>query len=400
MSLLNPTQSGSDLPTFAAGLPARRVHGALKRSIDQLRRAEQNAVLFFAEILNRELYRELGYSSIHQYAAEGLGFSRGKTYQFIRLSEQLGRLPVIKRRVAAGEIPWTKARTIAGVATNESQEQWVAEAERSTNRELEEKVRRARREAMARAKADSTGQLVLAAAVAPTTQTSFQSEMAPSAEHAPSSEPRSPDWSRPQALSLADAEAKITLRITLTPEQLARYEALVETLRKQGVQGSRADLVLEALDALASQARDKRGSGEAMNDPASAGSSTRVQSESHYQIVVGKCPDCGRAQVKSTRGDLQLAPAALAAMECDARVWSPGERNRATIPPRVRRTVLARDGHRCQAPGCNHTRFLEVHHVVPRSRGGSNDPENLTVFCSGCHRLAHERSLEKIALYG
>ncbi|MCK9995977.1 MAG: HNH endonuclease, partial [Candidatus Krumholzibacteria bacterium] len=63
-------------------------------------------------------------------------------------------------------------------------------------------------------------------------------------------------------------------------------------------------------------------------------------------------------------------------------------------PPRTRREVLARDQHRCQAPGCGRTRFLEVHHIKPRHQGGSNTTENLMTLCASCHRLWHERGLK------
>jgi 5-methylcytosine-specific restriction endonuclease McrA len=77
---------------------------------------------------------------------------------------------------------------------------------------------------------------------------------------------------------------------------------------------------------------------------------------------------------------------------CDAVVDRPGTRNTATIPPRIRRQVLARDRHRCRAPGCGRTRFLEIHHVTPRARGGGHEPENLVTLCGACHRLWHERA--------
>ncbi|MBE0567245.1 MAG: HNH endonuclease, partial [Krumholzibacteria bacterium] len=73
-------------------------------------------------------------------------------------------------------------------------------------------------------------------------------------------------------------------------------------------------------------------------------------------------------------------------------VASPGDRNTTTIPPRVRREVLARDRHRCRAPGCERRRYLEVHHVVARHRGGSNGAENLVTLCSACHRVWHVRA--------
>ncbi|MBU2502534.1 HNH endonuclease, partial [bacterium] len=56
------------------------------------------------------------------------------------------------------------------------------------------------------------------------------------------------------------------------------------------------------------------------------------------------------------------------------------------------RRVLARDGHRCQGPGCTNTRFLEVHHVLPRARGGTNRPDNLITLCSACHRHIHDKA--------
>jgi len=40
-------------------------------------------------------------------------------------------------------------------------------------------------------------------------------------------------------------------------------------------------------------------------------------------------------------------------------------------------------------PGCNHTRFLEIHHIVSRSEGGNNDLNNLKLLCSSCHSLVH-----------
>jgi 5-methylcytosine-specific restriction endonuclease McrA len=64
----------------------------------------------------------------------------------------------------------------------------------------------------------------------------------------------------------------------------------------------------------------------------------------------------------------------------------------------VRREVLARDRHRCRRKGCRHTRFLEVHHLVPRRQGGRNEPENLVTLCTGCHSLWHENGEPLVAM--
>ena len=95
--------------------------------------------------------------------------------------------------------------------------------------------------------------------------------------------------------------------------------------------------------------------------------------------------------VQTDTGERTLSRAESERMRCDAAVCSHGGRNTTTIPPRTRRTVLARDRHRCRAPGCGRTRFLEVHHLTQRTNGGTNNPANLITLCAACHRLWHER---------
>jgi len=49
--------------------------------------------------------------------------------------------------------------------------------------------------------------------------------------------------------------------------------------------------------------------------------------------------------------------------------------------------VYIRDGWRCTAPGCSSRRNLEDHHIVYRSRGGSDHLDNRTCLC----RYHHQR---------
>ncbi len=42
---------------------------------------------------------------------------------------------------------------------------------------------------------------------------------------------------------------------------------------------------------------------------------------------------------------------------------------------------------------CNKkTKNLELHHIIPKSRGGTDDKNNLIELCSKCHGLAHDVS--------
>ena len=59
----------------------------------------------------------------------------------------------------------------------------------------------------------------------------------------------------------------------------------------------------------------------------------------------------------------------------------------ARIPNIVRKEVYRRDGFRCAL--CDDTRGLQIHHVMKRSQGGTNDPMNLITLCWRCHATVH-----------
>src|SRR6476646_8934626 len=52
----------------------------------------------------------------------------------------------------------------------------------------------------------------------------------------------------------------------------------------------------------------------------------------------------------------------------------------ATVPPKVRRAVLRRDGH-CRFGECDRRHGLQVHHLWSKSWGGGDDQSNLASIC-------------------
>ncbi len=331
------------LPAFTPDQPATRVDAALREALAACDRARECAVLWFAEVQRRNLYREFGHATLELYATQSLGFTQNRYWQFKRLADDLDRLPVLREAVASGELGWTKAQQVARVATPETQHAWVAKAATTGRRELAREVQAARDVAR------------------------IDARRAVALEVPPNWLPGVP----------TPIEASFTLRGDVL--QVARLEALLEKARKQrrGPAGAtRLDLVLEALAALVEDPADDELAAAAVQRPG-------------VQVVVQQCPDCKAATVATARGELALAPAQVEAVMCDANVR--GEKNHSVIPPRTRAAVLARDRHRCATPGCRATRFLEVHHVVPRSRGGGNGEANLVTLCSRCHGFVHER---------
>ena len=57
--------------------------------------------------------------------------------------------------------------------------------------------------------------------------------------------------------------------------------------------------------------------------------------------------------------------------------------------------VLNRDGYTCQCcKGKHKDRKLEVHHIVYRSQGGSDEAENLITLCHTCHKGVHDGTVK------
>ena len=323
--------------------PAAQVHASFQRSLAALEEAHQCSVLWFGEVMRRKLFRDLGHSSINQYAIQELGFSKSRTDDFVRLARQLEKLPAVREAVAAGELGYTKAREIVSVATPETQDEWL-KAAKGTRKQLINEVKKVKR----------------AAKVDP-----GQGELLPSLPTV-----------------VAPRELPVRFQVDLTPEQEARRAAMVERLHKLGgVPSDRAELMLEAMAALLETK-------ELQSQKCPRG---HLESRPPVQIHVHENAATSRMTVQTDSGERELSKAESDRMRCDAAVCEHGGRNTTTIPPRVRREVLARDKHQCQAPGCGRTRFLEVHHIVSRQQGGSNESENLMTLCASCHRLWHEK---------
>ncbi len=209
----------SSLIDFRPGESAAAAHAALKAAVLAMENAEHRAVMWFGEMMRRKLYRELGYSSINQYAALELKFSRTKTGDFIRLAGKLDDLPVLRESVRRGEISYTKAREIVKVATAKTEQAWLAEAAGSSRRELERKVSHARRQARQTRRVNSDQTELLPAADVPETA----------------------------------VEIPVRVGLEMSAEQFARYEALWERLHKLGevpAGRAKAEVVLEAMAAL------------------------------------------------------------------------------------------------------------------------------------------------------
>ena len=66
---------------------------------------------------------------------------------------------------------------------------------------------------------------------------------------------------------------------------------------------------------------------------------------------------------------------------------------RQPIPRELRHEIFKRDGYRCRECGATKDETsLEIDHIIPVARGGTNDINNLQTLCRECNRMKHTDS--------
>lgn len=218
----------------------------------------------------------------------------------------------------AGVVAWTKLRTVAEVATPETETQWLKRAAELSSRQLEQ------------AAAEAKGRRA----------------------------------------------TKIKIVLELEPEECADLEDAVRVIRRERDEPcSREQAILHLV---------RRGLG-------AAAPSARPR----FQTVIYRCERCDQPTRESREGPVRVSPANAGCADCDSDIVDARkpERIASTIPKKIRRFVLARDHARCVVPGCSNLDYIDVHHVVFRSRGGTHDPALLATLCDAHHTAVHAGDL-------
>ena len=277
-------------------------------------------------------HRHQGYGSFGEYVERLFGCAPRVTYDKLRVAEALESLPELARELREGAISFSHVRELTRVATPETERAWLERARGCTVREVEKLV---------------SGRRLGA-------------------------QPESP--AEPALL-------RHVLRFDVSGETFASFREAVAHLRREAGEHLDDDalLLLLARSVLGGPVDDGRAS---------------------YQLALEVCEDCQRKRQVADGEAVAVSPAAGEMAHCDAQ-WVPSahmgtpssERATQDIAPATRRAVLRRDRHRCQAPGCMHATFVDLHHVQSRADGGGHDASNLVTLCGAHHRALHEGAL-------
>jgi hypothetical protein len=126
-----------------------------------------------------------------------------------------------------------------------------------------------------------------------------------------------------------------------------------------------------------------------------ATAASRAHRDRHLVVVHLRGDE--RGPNANLHGGPPLPDALRRLLSCDGRVRPLVEvagvalsvgRTQRIVPERTRMAIEERDGA-CRVPGCERTRWLQVHHITHWEDGGATDTANLLSLCGRHHRLHH-----------
>jgi 5-methylcytosine-specific restriction endonuclease McrA len=311
-----------------------RAHEALSALARERAKLEGREGAWLLRALQSQVHRHLGFGSFAEYVDHLFGYCRRTLDDKLRTARALQSLPQLASALCEGQLNWSAVKELARVATPETETEWLRAATGKRARTIEKLV-------SGRVRGD-----------------------------------RPNDTQRPEG-------QRHVQRFEVSPETLATFREAM----KKAQQDSDAPLEDDAALLLMARAMLER-----RPDSSDAGRAS-------YQVAVMRCEGCGNSFQRAGADSVQLEPEVAEMVACDAqRVAVPhvGEVPRHAaqdVPPAIRRHVVLRDRGRCTVPGCRHSTFVDVHHIVLRADGGQHTADNLLVLCGAHHRAVHRGQL-------
>ena len=261
------------------------------------------------------------------------------TRERVRVGRALRSLPRIEQALVQGDLSYSRAREVTRVATSEDESAWLDLARTLPIRTLERRV------------AETSGP----------------------ARPAKTVEPAIVGWTSPRT---------VEVRLQLPAETWA--------LLKRAMEGARGanEASLGDAEALGAVARDAL-------EHQSAGGDT---SDLRRAVVLYECQSCGRSELDTGAGAIELDGGAVMALGCGAKVTDLRTEGRIVrrggpLPRAIERAVRQRDRNACRVPGCQRRRYVDVHPIAPRAEGGEHSRGNCCCLCTTHHGLLHDGHL-------
>ena len=351
---------------------------------------ERRLARLLMDMADQNAWARLRFDSVGHYAEQRLGMSRSAAQDRVRAQRGLSWLPVVNKAYQRGDIGLDAALLIVriiergGFVGEERQRAWVQRAREASLKRLRDDERLMRR---LRAVGASAGVEVILGAGAGGRDAADRlddipgtpsHDMPPDDEAWQRSLRREPGTARRRIATfgrtaLERPQADDFFRLRLPVDLAAGFLSCMESAR------ARLARVAEEVP------WDQPWPGEPGNPDDTGDHGNYGGPETAAVSASLLCARMFSIRCRRTPAWVGL----LAMLEEFARTWDDPQMSLR----RASDAIYIRDGWRCTAPGCTSRRNLEDHHIVYRSRGGSDEPSNRTCLCRFHHQLGEHGGL-------
>ncbi|MGE3757899.1 MAG: HNH endonuclease signature motif containing protein, partial [Pseudobdellovibrionaceae bacterium] len=307
-------------------------------------------------------------------------------YIFIGVARKTREVPELKEEIRNGSITVSKAKRMTSVITRENKTEWISLAKTSTKHQLEKQIAIARPTEAVREKLEYSS--------APKEQIKLI---------------------KLEACEKSVSSTKDAIRVQL---QIGVSEKLMLKLRRiQDLESSKkrrpvsleealnvmADLYLEKHDPLERAKRQKmRGKLQEDGNPKIKNSTRFTMPKNSQSTDINNRGGVGNTDFKNCRkANMKPSTEAEGSSSASHNLQGPGitpemhaSKTRKPLKASVKHSVQLTYNSQCaytnsEGKRCSQRRHLDVHHIIQLSQGGGDKLENLTLLCSGHHKMIH-----------
>lgn len=117
-----------------------RVHQRAVSAVKNLKRCEREVIDALIEVDEKRVFKEMGYSSLHDYCVMALNLSHDQAYTYIGIARKSREVPELRQLVNDGSIHLTNAKKIVRVLTPENKTELLEKAKDLSSRQLEREL--------------------------------------------------------------------------------------------------------------------------------------------------------------------------------------------------------------------------------------------------------------------
>ena len=343
-----------------------------------------------------------GFKSCAHWLNWRTGLALGAAREKVRVARALGDLPLLSGAMRRGQLSYSKVRALTRVATAANERRLLGFAECAPAAYVERLARawaRVDRQAEATDErrrherrnlntwVDDDGMVVIRGRLSPEVGALVRRALEAAADRLRT------DVSAEEAAEISFGQGQADALGLLAESALSsdldggsagdRYQVVLhvepESLQADVGGRARASLAAQRTNAEDVSAETRPGAG---TTPVPLRKAPRMGGHAALEDADGL-----RVSAETARRVACDAGAVVMRHAADGSVLDVGRKTR-TIPPALRRALLARD-RQCRFPGCN-ARRCDAHHVEHWADGGATRLDNLVLLCRRHHRAVHE----------